>query len=121
MSNKSNVIEAAIETGIVRCKDWKNSSPQVELFVSHVKGRVTLFLGSAISSFKPAKLPMWNRFIELLWTSLLSKATSTTQDREGRPRIYALLLIAFADEFQGLTQAFMSYFSKIMRSNKVRN
>ena len=129
MGKKINAIEAAIteEPVIIQCKadskepdaDWKNVSPRVELFASRVKGRVTLFLGSAISSFKPAKLPMWNRFIELLWTSLLNKATSTMQEREGKPRIYAVLLIAFADELQVLTQAFMSYFN--MASKKVPN
>ena len=55
MSNKPNVIKAAIEeTKIIRCKadtDWKNVSPRVELFAFHVKGWVTLFLGSAISTF----------------------------------------------------------------------
>ena len=127
MSNNQSVIEAAIETDIVQCKadpeepeaDWENVSPRFELFASRVKGRVTLFLGSAISSFKPAKLPMWNKFIELLWTSLLNKATSTIQEREGRPRIYAVLLIAFADRLQGLRQALMGYFS--MNSENVPN
>ncbi len=43
------------------------------------------------------------------------------QEREGRLRIHAGRLMAFADEVQDLTQAFTSYFSNIMRSNKVPN
>ena len=125
MSNKPNVIKAAIEeTKVIRCKadtDWKNVSPRVELFASHVKGRVTLFLGSAISTFKPAQLPTWDKFIELLWTSLLNRATSTMQDREGRPRIYAVLLMVFTNESQALTQAFISYFTKSIASKAVQN
>ena len=129
MGDTHSAIEAAIKTGIVQCRAdpnepeaaWENVSPRVELFSSQVQGRVTLFLGSAVSSFKPAKLPMWNKFIELLWSSLLSKAISSMQESEGKSRIYAVVLLASTDSFQDLTQAFMSYFSNIMRSNKVPN
>ena len=44
---------------------------------------MTLLLNSAISTSKPVQLPMWDKFIE---------ATSTMQDREVRPRIYAVKL-----------------------------
>ena len=70
MSNKPKVIKAAIaETGIIGYKadtDWKDVSPRVEPFGSQVKGRVMLFLGSAVSTFDPAQLPMWDKSIELL-------------------------------------------------------
>ncbi|KAK3176297.1 hypothetical protein OEA41_007620 [Lepraria neglecta] len=129
MRDTQSAIEAAIKTGIVQCRadpnepeaTWENVSPRAELFSSQVQGRVTLFLGSAVSSFKPAKLPIWNKFIELLWSSLLSKAISSMQESEGKSRIYAVILLASTDNFQDLTQAFMSYFSNIMRSNKVPN
>ena len=64
---------------------------------------------------------MWDKFIDLLWTSLLNGATSTMQDREGRPRIYAVLLMVFANESQALTQAFISCSTKSIASKAVQN
>jgi hypothetical protein len=49
---------------------------QIKGFTHKPKGRVTLFLGAAISTFTPTQLPMWNNFVELLWTSALAVATN---------------------------------------------
>ncbi|ETI24903.1 hypothetical protein G647_04273 [Cladophialophora carrionii CBS 160.54] len=48
----------------------------VESFTEKAKGRATLFLGAAISTFKPTQLPMWNDFVQLLWASALEVATA---------------------------------------------
>ncbi|KIW76491.1 hypothetical protein Z517_11237 [Fonsecaea pedrosoi CBS 271.37] len=55
------------------------AAPRIDSFTEKAKGRVTLFLGAAISTFKPAQLPMWNDFVELLWTSAMKIAVTDIQ------------------------------------------
>lgn len=91
MDNKldsgQTLLDAAVATGVIACPTGPSEdgntlaqvAPRIELFTKKVKGRVTLFLGAAISTFKPAQLPMWNDFVELLWTSSLKVVTSQTE------------------------------------------
>jgi hypothetical protein len=61
------------------------ASAWIEAFSGKARGRTTLFLGAAISTFKPAQLPMWNDFVELLWTSALQFATEPGGLAPGQP------------------------------------
>lgn len=91
MESRPNVLEAAMATGVIRCPaqsggeeaDWNNAAPRIKRFLKQSNGRVTLFLGSAISSFKPAQLPMWDQFIELLWTALMRNGVKALRNSEG--------------------------------------
>jgi hypothetical protein len=95
MENKVNsvqtLLDAAVATGVIACPAEPSEdgntlaqvAPRIKIFTKKVKGRVTLFLGAAISTFEPAQLPMWNDFVELLWTSSLKVATSQTNDHTG--------------------------------------
>lgn len=85
MDNSHNVIESIIRSGVVHCKetDWSDAAPMVERLLAQVKQRVVLFLGAAISSLKPAKLPMWDKFIELLWSSMIENAVAHHTEKEG--------------------------------------
>lgn len=42
--------------------------------VERSKGRIVLFLGAAISSFKPAQLPVWLEYLKMLWKSCIDTA-----------------------------------------------
>ncbi|OQV01042.1 SIR2-like domain-containing protein [Cladophialophora immunda] len=89
MASKCALLDEAATAGVLKFphearKDSKShnlveAAARIESFSEKAKGRVTLFLGAAISTFKPAQLPMWNDFVELLWTSALNVAVTDIQ------------------------------------------
>ena len=50
-----------------------------------VESRTTMFLGAAASSFKPTSFPAWDKFIEMVYHSLVENALSDVMEgRNGR-------------------------------------
>ncbi|KAI9774260.1 MAG: hypothetical protein M1840_004154 [Geoglossum simile] len=80
MAAPRNIVESAIEGGIL---SWSDVGPRVEKMLEQVAGRATLFVGSALSSFKPAMLPVWDIFIQLLYVSLVNKAAEGLDNEQG--------------------------------------
>lgn len=91
MDTETNVIDGAVSDGVLVCPQFatqvgttfEQARPQLDLFAQRTKGTSVLFLGAAISTFKPAQLPTWNDFVELLWSSALTVATSQFEDSTG--------------------------------------
>jgi hypothetical protein len=85
MDDSKNVMESIIQAGVVHCEEqsWIDAAPVIEKLLAQVKQRLVLFLGSAISTFKPAKLPMWDKFIELLCSSMIENAVAPLVEGEG--------------------------------------
>ncbi|KIW89484.1 uncharacterized protein Z519_09640 [Cladophialophora bantiana CBS 173.52] len=89
MEAKRTLLERAATAGLIefpleagknpRSHNLVEAADRIDSFTEKAKGRVTLFLGAAISTFKPAQLPMWNDFVELLWTSALNVAVTDLQ------------------------------------------
>ena len=90
MDSGQNPIVSAIAAGIIKLSfeeideesQW-TSLRRIKLFCDAANGKVTMFLGSAISSFKPTQLPMWNQFIELIWKSILRVGFQDLSSPEG--------------------------------------
>ncbi|OAP65496.1 hypothetical protein AYL99_01468 [Fonsecaea erecta] len=84
MEAKGTLLEQAAAVGVIefpheagrnsKSHNLGEAAARIDSFTEKAKGRATLFLGAAISTFKPAQLPMWNDFVELLWTSALNVA-----------------------------------------------
>jgi hypothetical protein len=108
MENEVNsvqtLLDAAVAAGVIACPSGDGNTlaqvtPRLKLFTRKFTGRVTLFLGAAISTFKPAQLPMWNDFVELLWTSSLKVATPQTAAHAGA----SLMPMSWSLDWQFLT------------------
>jgi hypothetical protein len=68
---------------IYKGNDLDEATEWIESFTEKAKGRATLFLGAAISTFKPTQLPMWNDFVQLLWAAALEVATAEVRPDMG--------------------------------------
>jgi len=76
-----NAISSAFRTGLVeedasRGCGWNDVRPRVESMLEKVNNATTLFLGAAASSFIPTSFPAWEKFIEIVYSSLIDEATS---------------------------------------------
>lgn len=96
MAEHQTLLEAAAAAGVMtfpaavpdgNSLNLARAAKQFDIFTKKAKGRVTLFLGAAISTFKPAQLPMWNDFVELLWTSALRVASTKQPPDTGKSSI----------------------------------
>ncbi|EXJ60267.1 hypothetical protein A1O7_04419 [Cladophialophora yegresii CBS 114405] len=87
MGKTRTLLEAAVAAGLLafptqvaqhvyEANNLDEATDWIESFTEKAKGRATLFLGAAISTFKPTQLPMWNDFVQLLWASALEVATA---------------------------------------------
>ena len=89
MESTWTLLESAAAAGVLtfptqaahvfKAHDLDEATEWIELFTEKAKGRATLFLGAAISTFKPTQLPMWNDFVQFLWTNALKVATTNMQ------------------------------------------
>ncbi|KAE8363803.1 hypothetical protein BDV27DRAFT_158419 [Aspergillus caelatus] len=129
-SGSPDVISSAANSGVLTSTGQKPSSrnvgywgdirPSVQSMWEEVQGRTTLFLGSALSSFKPTCLPAWDKFVELLCTSILDQATTDVSSHDVsvlreiilRPlnvanyHITELIARRLGDEYIGVLKAF---------------
>jgi hypothetical protein len=76
-----DIISSAFETGLITEDEaqeprWSSVRPRVESMLQKVENRTTLFLGAAISTFKPTALPAWGKFIEFIYSSMIDEATA---------------------------------------------
>jgi len=69
--------------------DFIQMLTRMQWSMAQTKERTVLFLGAAISTFRPAQLPMWNEFVKLLWTSCMGVAFPSEEidSCEGTSRI----------------------------------
>ncbi|KAM0715007.1 hypothetical protein Q7P37_009472 [Cladosporium fusiforme] len=78
---RPNPISQAFQSGLLREDDtenlgWTSMGNEVNSMLKRADNRTTLFLGAAISSFKPTCFPAWDKFIELIYTSQIQQAVS---------------------------------------------
>jgi hypothetical protein len=77
-----DAISSAFQSRIIEGMDghsWSNVRPRVENMLSKVENRTTLFLGAAVSSFKPTCFPAWEKFIEFVYSALVDSSTENIE------------------------------------------
>lgn len=82
-----NPISSAFNEGILeentsQSRGWTNLHPRIESMLEMVDNRTTLFLGAAASSFRPTDFPAWDKFIELLYSSLIDVASAELEEND---------------------------------------
>jgi hypothetical protein len=73
-----DIIASAFQTGLIVQDEelgWSDVNSRVGSMLKKVDNRTTLFLGAAISTFKPTCLPAWEKFIEFICSFLIDRAT----------------------------------------------